>query len=533
MRRIPACCVVLFLAGCGGREPKVPEPPEPINGICGAFRDTCRSGRPVETGDTSSPYEWTCEGQFGGENDYCSVPTAKIEEEEIFAGQNALVEKIKAAGPLRGKLLIIDEEESNHGRIMKEVALEDMGVPEQNLVFGWDILLTDSQFRETLLDQEVLTVAVPTTYLVVHRERWLEDSLAAADRIARHKVLFVYSAGNTETDRRRDIWYPDHPNWERHSWEAAFAFFATGKVIIAKHVRLDEKYTVVPDEGNVKCGHAKEFCYSVIHSDRRPYRGSSGASVRLGALTYYLFQLWDTPRAVINTLNSCAEDVGEPGIDEEFGRGVVSVICDRVQNRERAVVASSLRTFAASPVLNQMIGAYENIRTPRSLSSQSLSPLESLPMSEWFRPFYAVRGYNVETVAGYLGGQFSLRGTDLFIAGGADYTPLGVRSSLLHAGRTPFTEFGVRRNLLSHDGHQVSLLGSYGYSEGRSMSAHVGSLGGEYGYRFNPSSVLSLYAGNRAVYGFLGIPGYRQAGADLVPFADNAPEVRLSFTLSR
>ena len=141
--------------------------------------------------------------------------------------------------------------------------------------------------------------------------------------------------------------------------------------------------------------------------------------------------------------------------------------------------------------------------------------------------------HTFETATGYLGGQFSLRGTDLFVSGGADYSPLGVRSSLLHTARTPFTEFGVRRNLLSSGGHRISLLGSYGYSERNSMSAHVKYVGGRYGYRFSPASALSLYAGHRSVHGSLGIPGYRRAGADVVPFTDSTPEVRLAFTLNR
>lgn len=37
------------------------------------------------------------------------------------------------------------------------------------------------------------------------------------------------------------------------------------------------------------------------------------------------------PPSVVGVLNACAEDVGEPGIDEEFGRGIVSVVCDVVQ----------------------------------------------------------------------------------------------------------------------------------------------------------------------------------------------------------
>ena len=94
-----------------------------------------------------------------------------------------------------------------------------------------------------------------------------------------------------------------------------------------------------------------------------------------------------------------------------------------------------MQTFAASPVLNQMVDG-DVAYTPQSLTPRPL------PATGRFRPFYAVRGYTVDTATGYLGGQFFVRGMDLFVSGGADYTPLGVRSSLLHAGENAL--HGVR-----------------------------------------------------------------------------------------
>ena len=70
--------------------------------------------------------------------------------------------------------------------------------------------------------------------------------------------------------------------------------FATGKVIMAKYAERQRDGTIVPHERNVKCGLAKEFCYSLFGRG-----GSSAASVHLGALTYYLSHLWDTPREVV------------------------------------------------------------------------------------------------------------------------------------------------------------------------------------------------------------------------------------------
>ena len=100
----------------------------------------------------------------------------------------------------------------------------------------------------------------------------------------------------------------------------------------------------------------------------------------------------------------------------------------------------------------------------------------------------------------------------MFVSGGADYAPLGVRSSLLRATRTPFMEFGARRALLRRSGHRVALLGVYGYSAGGDLTAHIGHLAARYEWRFRPAT-LSAQAGYQQVHGLVGIPGHREAGA--------------------
>ena len=481
-------------------------------------------GDPAGTGDTSPPYGWMCLGRYGGTNDTCSVPTARVEPNEIFAGQNELETKVKEAGPLRGKLTVhdptIDSDNPTHGWDMRTAAL-GMGIPEENLTIigsSFHDFFTKEKWKS--LREETLVMAFPNTWAA---DLWSDTPAIVAEQ----NVLFVGGAINTDTKgyNRRDFWYPDHPQWEGNDqWERAFANFATGKVILAKYVdRPDSTGQVTAYRGNVKCGLAKEFCYSVLRFDWQT--GSSSASVRLGALAFYLFQLWDTPQEVVGVLNTCAEDVGEPGIDEEFGRGVVSVVCDTVQGRERSAVANSLNMSNVSPVLSQMTRSGESRQlVPQSLSTKSVT--------EWFKPFYAVRGHDLETVTGHLGGQFSLWGTDLFVFGGADYSPLGVRSSLLHSVRSPFMEFGSRRTLFSRDGHAASLLGAYGYSEGGGLAAHVAHLGTRYQQQLG-AAILALNAGYQVVQGHLGIPGYRQAGATPVPFTKGNPEVRFSFILTR
>ena len=475
-----------------------------------------------------------CLGHYGGGNDPCSVPTAGIKTDEVFAGQNALEEKVKTTGPLRGKLTIfdwtVDSPDHSHADVIRRDILH-MGVPEENLSIIGEIHIHDFFTKDKWknLREETLVMGFPTT--------WAAD-LAPGEPaiIAEHDVLFVAGAVNTDTKgyHRRDFWYPDHPQWKDNpeKWERSFAAFATGKVIIATYADLIAG-EVTPYSRTVKCGLAKEFCYSVIRPpdlipDDKFGQGSSNASAYLASLTFYLSQLWHTPQEVVGVLNVCAEDVGEPGIDEEYGRGIVSVVCDTVQNREVSVVADSIKMHNASPVLTQMTGNY----TVTQPVPQSLSALPQQSSPARFRPFYAVRGHNLRTATGHLGSQFSVKGADLFVSGGTDYTPLGIRSSLLHTTRIPFMEFGTRRTLFSRNGHTISLLGIYGYSDGDSLSAHVGHTGAQYERRFT-SVTLSLQASYQLMQGLVGIPGYREVNADPVPFTDSNPEIRFSVSLNR
>ena len=412
---------------------------------------------------------------------------------------------------------------SCHALLMERYAL-DMGIPEENLRvsptatpfdfwrgFGGDGLAVRSN---------TLVLSIPSN--------WIND-IHPFDldflRSRRSKFLVVTAAGNSGGSIGRDLWYPDHHRWQgREVFDRAMASLETGRHILAKYVRRHPyDGTAIALLSNVKCGLAKEYCYSIVH-DGVQSDGTSGASVNLGALVFYLFQLWDTPRAVVNTLNICAEDVGEPGIDEEFGRGVVSVVCDRVQNRERRVAADSLGTHGVSPVLAQMTGSRPFIRTV----PQSLSAVSQPSTGTGFRAFYAVRGRDIGTMTGHLGGQFSLKGTDLLVSGGADYTPFGVYSSLLYTARTPFVEFGTKRNLFSHGSHTVSLLGAYGYSDGSGMSAHVGHLGTLYERLFT-SGTLSLHAGYQQVRAVSVSPDTARRAPN--PFLSSAAIPRSAFRL--
>ena len=518
--RIPILIAILISAGCAGNGPAA-TPPSPVNGLCGIDRDTCRAGNPSGAGDTSQPYEWTCNGQYGGAPAPCSVPHAETAEGEVFAGKNALEERLKAAGSLRGLLVIDDfsildpdcEPPWCHYYYMKQAAA-DMGIPEENLHM-WS---GKNHLKPDILEQ-TRVIAYPTDILRRANKTWTPDDAPGKWYAA---ALHVASAGNTTQDLGRDLWYPDHPAWNDDSlwgnWDFAFASFATGRVIMAKYVIQKPDGTIEPHEGNVKCGLAGEYCYSIIYDPFSSLgggmdRGSSSATVRLGALAFYLAQLWDTPQEIVHVLNVCAEDVGEPGTDEEYGRGIVAVVCDTVQQRERSAAGESVRTtYVGSPVLDQMVRP-----VPQS-------------MPERFRPFHAVRGWNLRTMTGFAGGSFAVQGTRLFVSGGAEYRPFGVRSSMLRDRRTPFGEIGARRAVFATGGFGIDAVGSYGYSRAGSLSLAVTRAGARYAMH-RGTGLLSVYGGFRLAYGALGVPGYRSAGARPVSFLEAAPESRIDFRM--
>ena len=86
----------------------------------------------------------------------------------------------------------------------------------------------------------------------------------------------------------------------------------------------------------------KKNCFSVagfadVTHDGRHYNHSfptSGAAAVLGAISYYLSHLYPTPEEVVSVLRSCAIDVGEPGVDEEYGVGLVNLFCPEVLEKE-------------------------------------------------------------------------------------------------------------------------------------------------------------------------------------------------------
>ena len=171
--------------------------------------------------------------------------------------------------------------------------------------------------------------------------------------IEKNNTLFVCSAGNTgQYGLVRNMYKPESQVYASvaeipWNYERAMQLLETGKVIIATIVEVDEGGRHHSYKSAIRAGDAKNYTFAVP-LDRRTAREicTSGATARLSALAFHLAQLYGTPEEIIAVLRKTATDIGEPGVDEEFGWGVPNVnhpiILNKIKDvRERPRVAIS------------------------------------------------------------------------------------------------------------------------------------------------------------------------------------------------
>ena len=85
---------------------------------------------------------------------------------------------------------------------------------------------------------------------------------------------------------------------------------------------LGVRTTIVPNLRVHKCGDFMEHCFTVPDIGH-----TSGATAKLSAMAFHLFQLHGSAAEVVRVLKQCAQDIGAPGIDREFGQGLVDLRC--------------------------------------------------------------------------------------------------------------------------------------------------------------------------------------------------------------
>ena len=259
-----------------------------------------------------------------------------------FAGLRDLVGRIADGGGHRGKLVISElgvgeAFESSHAQQTVYVSMKEQGIPTANIhvhgpgVTNWRVL-NGPYGLLTHPDNAALRAET----LVVNRSVLSAFSEIAAEHIPVHNIIFVASAGNltrnsracNPTDPRiRDLWRPDHSYWScggdfRHEYTATMDAVRTGKVLMATAAVRRQDGTVVPDTDVMMCGDTREQCFAVEQSEV-----TSASTANLSAAVFHLFQTYEDAEDVVRTLKSCATDIGEPGVDREFGHGLVDFRC--------------------------------------------------------------------------------------------------------------------------------------------------------------------------------------------------------------
>ncbi len=261
-------------------------------------------------------------------------------------------EAIKMQTGFKDTLVIGDDLETFHGVDMRNI-MTIAGIPEKNIVFfemfagfrlghntGLNMFVSDEW---TWLREAARVAHLPLLGPFTGHE---SHSLVAGIT----NVLFVTAAGNMRTywHGDRDLYNSNHVGWSssdpemrqvrKEAYQGLLDVHRTDRVIAATSARITDSGDVHPNEGVVKCGDIKESCYTMT-----PHSNTSSASARLSAIAFYLSQFWETPEEVVDVLNECVIDVGEPGVDREYGRGVVNLLCPRVLKKEIEVVAEHLK----------------------------------------------------------------------------------------------------------------------------------------------------------------------------------------------
>ena len=393
--------------------------------------------------------------------------------------------------------VVHDWSEGPHAARMRDVLLEEH-VPEDRIAVPYVTHVGDiSNFLRTPEHADLISrtrvVAVPFT-APLGNDYEVED-------IRERQIVWVVSVGNVGSaviGDTRDLWYPDHSRWtsaaaiRQDSWRNHMDAFDTGKVLLATYVVREEDGSYTEDPKIVRCGHAKDVCIAVP----RPTPGtgglSSSASARVTAMAYYVYQLVDSAEDVVATLAACAEDAGEPGVDEEFGLGVVSLVCERIEDAEVRTATASLVMPWSSPALDRLRRGFA-------------APGFAFDAGVWFADR---RGRPL----GRLGGVYVLGRGEFAVSTGRELLPLGVASSLAPHRAGWYLDAAARWRVAGSAGGGLHAALSAGRAGGAlsPRSARAGLL-----YRRSREDLAwSVYGGHAWHRAAVGIPGHRGADRD-------------------
>ena len=313
--------------------------------------------------------------------------------------------------------------------------------------------------------------------------------------IGSHSILWIGAAGNTHqsgVDGDRDFWRADHPTFVRvpRWWSNHMAAFDTGKALIATVATRDGD-GFAPFEPVVSCGDARRACFAVAQNEDERL-STSWATGELAIAGYYVFQLFEDVGDVVATLKACAIDAGEPGVDDEFGLGVVSLACDEVEDREVRTATASLLALPGSPALDRLLGSVP----------------QSGPSFDGGAAFADRRGRPLAR----LGATYGFDRGELALAAGREFSPLGVTSSLTPRRPGAYLAAAGRWRLSGDAGGGFYAAASTGRA-GAPLSPRSSRTGLLYQWS-DEGATWSAYAGRAWHRAAVAIPGHRDAGRD-------------------
>ena len=262
-----------------------------------------------------------------------------------FPGLRDLIGHINDQGGYRGKLVISEMEvgevfEGSHAEQTVYVSMKEEGAPKENILVHGPGVTDPYQLamRGILIHPDNASLRAET--LVVNRSTFPAFRTHHRDPIAEHNIVFVAPTGNVDRNHKnecdledmpdRDLWRPNHSFYSCKGrnysgvYRGAMDVITTGKALFATSADLQQDGSVKPHRRVIMCGDTKEYCFAM---PRRHGSVTSSATARLSAAVFHLFQLYEDAEEVVQALKRCTRDVGEPGVDREFGNGIVDFRC--------------------------------------------------------------------------------------------------------------------------------------------------------------------------------------------------------------
>ncbi len=305
--------------------------------------------------------------------------------EEPFPQQENLSIFLETSGGFKGSVFLQDGPDPGKGHEERMLSALEQSVPKKNIVAfkgaegtlreiekkkgGW----TSGYYEKELKKNNVRVIQVPSAW---HHEAAPSVREAKIRVLKSQNILAVYSAGNFSSVLNTDIYQPNNPYWgndfelagesyDISEYEDVKNFFQSGYAILAayavKKPATFEEFvglTYGSHFGDIEESALKEMYLEADEYVRHPFavrpgdlkehgftylssvpwwEGTSAASAHVAAFAFYLYQLWDTTAEVLEVMQKTAIDIGEPGVDEEFGWGLINanhpIIWDRAAKK--------------------------------------------------------------------------------------------------------------------------------------------------------------------------------------------------------